>query len=161
MSTMLIAFVMGMLGLIVNGLMVWQSAVALSSFDMRSLFFTAIIPFLFIAVGCDFFEKRDTNASAPQYRSTSEQVAFGLVSGMFTSLAIYLSLVITTVVWSADAAGASLSEFFYGAFNPSSLQSLYEVEKSGRQTEVSWGLITIIGFFMGAIGGFKSRSARD
>ncbi len=153
MSTMLTAFVMGMLGLAVNCLIVRLAAGAWSSFDTRLLFFSSILPILFIAAGFALFEKREANAS--QFRSMNEMLPLAVVGGAFSSLAIYLSLVITTIVWSTDATGASFSEFLYGVFNPSSLPPLYEIVKSGKQTEVSWGIMIVVDFFVGAFGIFQ------
>lgn len=153
MSTILLALVMGTLGLAANCLIVWLAAGAWSSFDERLLFFSGALPIFFIVGGCALFEKRDANAS--QFRSIGEMLAVASLGGAFLSLAMYLGLVITTIVWSTDTADASFFEFLYGVFSPSSLPSLYEIDKSGKQSEVSWAVTTIIGFFAGAIGVFK------
>lgn len=158
MSTMLLAFGLGTLGLLANCLIIWLAAGVLSSFDMRFVFLSSMLPIIFITQCLKVFDKREAISGNGDIYSRNEIIGLALIGGVFVSLVIYLSFVITTVIWSAGANDAFLAKFLQGVFDPSSLPSLYESRRSGKQTELSQGFWVFMAawfFFIGAFVTFK------
>lgn len=149
MQRLLLALLMGALGVALSSLIVWKVADAWSSFSERWLVLALVMPVFGILAGCGLAEKLSGGGADWFIRNRLTRLGYALLAGVFSALGGYLAFIITARTWFADRVEPASAGFFHQVLHPSTLPTFYKNSAHGFSNEQHWWLMAGIGLLVG------------
>lgn len=161
MHRVIFALGLGMLGVVVSSLVVWQVVHSWHSFSSHWLFMPSCMLPIFGTLGGYSLAQKLTGGDAEWYMPNRlARIGYAVLAGSLAGLAGYVAFVITSRTWFADKIEPAASGFAYQFLHPSVLPTFYENSQHGSSMEQTWWMLAGIGFLISTWVTYSSLSHR-
>lgn len=153
MRTFVLAFGLGLMGVLLSAAFVYWLSITFDSFDTRLLAATCLLPFFGIYLGCVFTRQSKFPDGWP-VQGYAQRSIYALLTAALSALGSYLAFAISAQIWNSGDAPIALTALVQGAFQPDSLGMLSEESIGGYIEDVTWRSSTVLGSMGGLLVGF-------